>query len=428
MEKLLSQVNEIVKEDAILRENQRSRGQLFNVFEILNLETNETRTHSAFLAALLDPNGNHGAGDRFLKTFITHCLGGWDDFDTADARVYIEYYIGPKTKTTGGRIDILIESQSCGKAIIIENKIYAGDQECQLLRYWRFGNSQYGRNNYKLIYLTLFGNEASDYSVKDGRNELKVEEDYIAIGYDSEITKWLDNAQPDSSTVQETIVQYANLIKKLTNQNKNMTNKIALTILSNPEFVHSAIAIEKSLTTIKAELQKRFWDKLFDKLQPIAKATSSPVKFYYCDTHIDSLSDLIEKHTETKAYGKNKCYGIEIEVAKWDGYTVLWTIEVENNIFYGVRLRDKRGDIIKNGERIFYPIKEFIKNNGRNWSSSIDSTYLCWDYPNGNRINFINLDNPEIYALADPTVESEMINRIAEDSRKYIEELRQLCK
>ena len=426
METLLSRVNEIVKEDAARREEQRSRGEFFNIFEILNLETNETRTHSAFLAALLDPNGSHGVGDKFLKTFITHCLGGWDDFDTANARVYIEYYIGPKTKTTGGRIDILIES--CGKAIIIENKIYAGDQECQLLRYRRFGNDKYGRGNYKLIYLTLFGNEASDYSVKDDHDELKVDEDYIAIGYDAEVTKWLDNVQPDSPNVRETIVQYAKLIKKFTNQNKNMTNKIASTILSNSEFVHGAIEIEKSLTVIKAELQKRFWDKLFNKLQPVAEEMSTPIKFYYWEAHIDSLSDLIEKHAETKAYGKNKCYGLEIEVAKWDGYTVLWTIEVENNIFYGVRLRGKRGNIVKNGERIFYPIKEFIKNNSRNWSSSIDSTYLCWDYPSGNRINFINLDNPEIYALVDPTAESEMINRIVKESSTYIEELRQLCR
>ena len=426
MEKLLSKINEIVEKDIMLREELRLRGEFFNVFEILNLETNETRTHSAFLAALLDPDGSHGAGDSFLRSFITDCLGGWEDFDTSKSRVYIEYYIGPKTKTTGGRIDILIES--CGKAIIIENKIYAGDQECQLLRYRRFGNDKYGCGNYKLIYLTLYGNEASDYSVKDDHDELQVDEDYIAIGYDAEITKWLDGILPDSPNVRETIGQYAKLIRKLTNQNKNMTNKIASTILSDPECVRSAIAIENSLAEIKAELQKRFWDRLFNKLQPVAEEMSTPINFYYLDAHIDSLSDLIEKHAETKAYGRNKCYGIEVEVAECDGYTLLWTIEVENNIFYGVRLRDKQGDIVKNGERIFYPINEFIKNNGRNWSSSIESRYWCWDYPNGNRINFVDFDNPEIYALADPAAESEMINRIVKESSTYIEELRQLCR
>ena len=77
---------------------------------------------------------------------------------------------------------------------------------------------------------------------------------------------------------------------------------------------------------------------------------------------------------------------------------------------------------------MFYPINEFIKNNGRNWSSSIESRYWCWDYPNGNRINFVDFDNPEIYALADPAAESEMINRIVKESSTYIEELRQLCR
>ena len=41
----------------------------FNIFEVLGVQTRETR-HSAFLAWLLDPSGNHGLGDYFLRRFL----------------------------------------------------------------------------------------------------------------------------------------------------------------------------------------------------------------------------------------------------------------------------------------------------------------------------------------------------------------------
>ena len=44
-------------------------GENFNVFEILGLNTCEVRTHSAFIAELLDPSGVHGQGDTFLRLF-----------------------------------------------------------------------------------------------------------------------------------------------------------------------------------------------------------------------------------------------------------------------------------------------------------------------------------------------------------------------
>src|SRR5438552_6038557 len=42
----------------------------FNIFRALHLERRETKLHSRFLAELLDPNGIHGQGDRFLTEFL----------------------------------------------------------------------------------------------------------------------------------------------------------------------------------------------------------------------------------------------------------------------------------------------------------------------------------------------------------------------
>jgi hypothetical protein len=88
--------------------------QEFNVFEVLDVVRQELR-HSSFLAWLLDPNGNHGLGDYFLKRFLwrTAALARdrgmttvspieVDTLDLADATVRREWR----------NIDILISSES----------------------------------------------------------------------------------------------------------------------------------------------------------------------------------------------------------------------------------------------------------------------------------------------------------------------------
>jgi hypothetical protein len=52
-------------------QDKASLGFHFNIFEILNLSTNEVRTHSAFISELLDQKGRHGQGDLFLRMFLS---------------------------------------------------------------------------------------------------------------------------------------------------------------------------------------------------------------------------------------------------------------------------------------------------------------------------------------------------------------------
>ena len=52
LQDLLREVSRIVYQDKQEQEDCRKRGEYFNVFNILNLEANETRTHSAFIAEL----------------------------------------------------------------------------------------------------------------------------------------------------------------------------------------------------------------------------------------------------------------------------------------------------------------------------------------------------------------------------------------
>src|SRR5690606_19107853 len=165
LKQLLGQVNTIDKAYKIVKQN---TGEDFNLFQILGLETAEVKTHSKFLAELLNPNGSHLQGDIFLKLFIDYLNNIRFDKDEEDptslennqielnsenAKVYVEKHIGRKNDDEGGRVDIAIEDN--GKNLIcIENKIYAGEQEKQMQRYANYAK-KFKRSH--LFFLTLWG-------------------------------------------------------------------------------------------------------------------------------------------------------------------------------------------------------------------------------------------------------------------------------
>ncbi|MGV3762696.1 PD-(D/E)XK nuclease family protein [Parapedobacter sp.] len=61
-------------------EIERLKGEKFNVFSILRLETSENRTHSVFIAELLNPQGSHLKKKVFLDSFLS--VAGIQGFDT----------------------------------------------------------------------------------------------------------------------------------------------------------------------------------------------------------------------------------------------------------------------------------------------------------------------------------------------------------
>jgi hypothetical protein len=234
---LLSQVSALNKKH---EEIARITGRKFNVFSILGVESRETSTHSAFLVELLNPKGDHGQGSLFLKLFIEVLErkrrkapkdeeSGYSKMkipekeEIESVSVEKEKHLGRinKEKTKGGRADILI--QSLNGNICIENKIYARDQENQLIRYYE----KYGSNGL-ILYLTLYGNKATDWSTTLGEKKLELGKDYFKISYKKDILDWLvkcQNAVIDVPTVRDVIGQYIYLIKKLTGQGMGTLEK-----------------------------------------------------------------------------------------------------------------------------------------------------------------------------------------------------------
>ena len=238
---ILNQVRIVSQKIKEQRKQKFERGESFNIFNDLGFMSDEVHLHSMFLANLLNPKGSHGQRGKFLEAFLKMLQKSFPaisadslELDTAIASVDVEKYIGRQTDSEGGRIDIYLTD---GKhSIIIENKIYAGDQHHQMLRYWNYGMSQKVNDTEKsfvLIYLTLDGCSPS----KDSLGEYLKENDIVCLSYKSDIRGWLDRCVELSSRtplVRETINQYISTIDILTN-NVMEDNKELLDILSKEE-------------------------------------------------------------------------------------------------------------------------------------------------------------------------------------------------
>ena len=238
---ILNQVRIVSQKIKEQRKEKFERGENYNIFNDLGFMSDEVHLHSMFLANLLNPKGSHGQRGKFLEAFLKMLQKSFPaisadslELDTAIASVDVEKYIGRQTDSEGGRIDIYLTD---GKhSIIIENKIYAGDQHHQMLRYWNYGMSQKGDDTEKsfvLIYLTLDGCSPSKESLGE---DLK-ENDIVCLSYKSDIRGWLERCVELASRtplVRETINQYISTIDILTN-NVMEDNKELLDILSKEE-------------------------------------------------------------------------------------------------------------------------------------------------------------------------------------------------
>ncbi|MBX2897903.1 MAG: PD-(D/E)XK nuclease family protein [Cyclobacteriaceae bacterium] len=255
----------------------QATGENFNVFRILNLATNETRTHSAFLAELLSPKGSHGQGSIFLKLFIEQL--GIETFDYQSAVVEIEKFAGyvDADYLEGGRIDIAIYDKN-GWGIIIENKIYAGDQKNQLLRYHKYGKANF-KNGFDLIYLTLYGNDPSAWSLGDEQSiaNLNSEINLQSISYRDDVINWLELAKKEAANhplLRETITQYINLLKELTGQtmNNQLTTEITEKVIKGGE--ESIKALFEIRNSIYPHLIKTLIEKLIIQVKDLGTSIS----------------------------------------------------------------------------------------------------------------------------------------------------------
>lgn len=240
--------------DAVKKEREDS-GVMYNIFGVLGLTYDEVK-HSAFIASLLSLK-RHGAGTKFLEAFL-RMLNLPDFLDPQKTIVETERYIGPTTDTEGGRIDLFLSDGT--NCIIIENKIYAGDQEAQLFRYHNY------KPDAKLIYLTLDGAEPTKDSLK------KLDRDAVTcISYKYDILSWLKECVQIAANlpyIRETINQYIKTIQQLTDTIMN-TNPEIIKLLSAPDNLSAAFAIKDNLDATMNAIMHDFVQKLASALNEL---------------------------------------------------------------------------------------------------------------------------------------------------------------
>ena len=225
-------------------------GEHFNVFDILGVSSDEL-SHSAILTNLLNAKGRHGQKDLFLKLFIETVKDSFHKnetkrellahFKTLYSNAEKEKFAGKVNYEAeqGGRIDIVIND---GKNnIIIENKVYAGDQPMQLVRYKEFDI------NAPIFYLTLDGNSPSDNS----KGQLVEGFDFTCISYKNEIVVWIEKCIKEMANkpfIRETLNQYLILIQQLTNQSNNnkMNEEISKILTASLDTFNASILIANS--------------------------------------------------------------------------------------------------------------------------------------------------------------------------------------
>lgn len=374
---LLNKISVICVKANTEKEDRKKRGEEFNIFTTLGLYANEVRLHSALLAELLNPKGSHGMGDIMIKAFLKEIGVNPNFLDSTKINPYIkERHIGHITDTTGGRIDIILEDGH--HAIIIENKIFAGDQENQLVRYNNYGK-KFKSNNYVLLYLTLNGHKASEYSTSN----LKL--DYKCISYESDILKWLDSCVKlayNKPLLRETLIQYINLLKQLTGKNMdNQTKSEMLSIMLEKENIDPVFSI--------IDLQRDFFKEIRTKF--INNLVYYAAEEYKLSARIDpNLIDYWGNNQYLHLY-KTKESRFEIRI----GYIKATQAA---GVFYGLFDKSKQQPFTKNGyedilnkegENEDYPFGcAYFRGPNRNWWDW-NNIQTIKDMHNGSYLNYI---------------------------------------
>lgn len=252
------------------------------IFDMIGSRSRETM-HSAIISFLLNPNAHQGGTEclkEFVKLFPDNSLGRFNPENVVE--VQVEKDLGPviiDEHPTGGRIDIYIEDGD-GNVLVIENKIYAGDSECQLLRYH---NSLTDTNKpHSLIYLSLNGNKPSDWSLgtkKDIKSPL--EADSVNVLSYSTIHQWLSRIEDYcSQEMKSNISQYSRLLSNLL-----IENQIQEEIRSSGNSFRAAIEIAKNLENARMNLKREFVDLLKISLNVILKREENYLIEDYSNPH-----------------------------------------------------------------------------------------------------------------------------------------------
>lgn len=287
LQELFRSINELKSEYDKEREKNR-----FSVFTALYRKYDEEENlHSRFISYLLSPTSGHGMDNLFLKIFVRQVLKlNENEFDID----LCEVIPNENNKSEYKFIDILIINKAKKQAIIIENKINAGDSnrtgekkkddgyDGQLERYHKTIKTGIDKNYQKgfdfqcndvfVYYLSMYNHRQPS---KESIRALQGCSDWRgAIFYSDEIREWLqmciDQLSLEKLLIKEFIKQYLNLINIMTHndifieERKKLKNEVA-------KNVESVRYLTDNFKHVKWHTVDDFWMALENELKKYYK-------------------------------------------------------------------------------------------------------------------------------------------------------------
>ena len=381
-------------------------GEDYSVLETA-IKGNEEMMHSSVIASLLDTRGSHGQKCRFLKLFLGCLPEQFKSFDPSGARTACERYIGQKTEDSGGRVDICIENSS-GQMIVIENKIFAGDQEHQILRYVKFlrGRPLNGdgvkflrgrpRNRggvkFPVLYLTPDGHSPSDDSTQADGMQCKCGVDYVCISYKDVIVPWLDkciNEMEDKPHLKEHLTTYRDIIKKKVlgmDRKKDIINIIE----STEKNIKAAREISGQLDEIKIDAVTTFWRAIKESIKKKLEKDGLCPEYCHFDANmklmtVRDIEVLVRKYVY-RPNEDNRYFGISVKLHN-DSHVCLL---VEENIYFAIAPKSVDVSALTEDWN--------TRSETEDWNTR-SKRFAAWKYPYSGKKSLLSPDD-DIWKLA----------------------------
>lgn len=339
----------------------------FNPFQFM--QTDEMGL-SKILAFLLDPKETHGQGDLFLNSFLKfigkHRFLAYDNIKITSE----------KTTIQNRRHDIFIEGFIDNKRhwiVSIENKLrFASDQEAQLKDYRDDIEKGYPNIEYCLVYLPVFKDNPSEYSIpKDEWEKLISDKKGILLSA-NDLIEWLDSTLIIAPAVKQFCHDFKKFLKEELMGNTERNNELVNYLLENEnnEALYSALNVIDSTKQLYEELMER----LATQLQTIF-SDNYPTLINYglsCRIH----GDIYSKYSGVFLCKKDDHWGmgIEFERAKLcHGIYGIYCNKGEYEELYKLlQCIFDEVDIISNyNSSQWWPMWKWLEGNLLNWDAEV---------------------------------------------------------
>ncbi len=398
LSKIIYDVVQINKESIT---KNKGEGRYFNLIKLMGMASSEVHPHTPIIADSLNPNGQHGQGDIFLKFFLNLFS---IDF-SLDSKVKVER----EKRSKNDQIDILIENDS--QIIIIENKIYAIDQEKQLYRYYEYCIRQ--KKQPILIYLSMQNSNPSKRSLckitrgQDGNyylNESNLQKvELKVLNYQDDLLGWLDIIKKYSlgnPNLNSGIEQYINLILQMTGQimtNKSEIKNLLKNIQADEFKAISDVCNVYRSSDFRGELLSSFFDSVSMDITSFEEfSISTESEFINLDKIHYNLTNC-KKWFKSKNVNKRKSrdfIGVIFD-SKASNSLKFFVVVITEAMYYGFFVEDDLFNLEILNEDSIWTMNSTTEKLGKTWFGKKVCNVWDFDVTTVELLNTKNNDNYE---------------------------------